>query len=435
MMRWDADTWTPSAAARSRRERWAGSYWTFVPMSLTSGADWRIDAELAVQAAHVERRIRAIGDSEAAGAFEGIARFLIRSEAVASSRIEGVSPSVKNVVLAELSSQDALSGFGHQAAEVAGNIAAVVAAVDTLGSAEAVTWSDLEELQRQLLPGFSQLGLRESQNWLGGSAVHPGEAEFIPPKPEVLPQGLEDLMAFINGAATGGLIQAGLAHAQFETLHPFADGNGRIGRALIHTVLTRRGLTSGAVLPISQVLMTWQQQYIDGLTAYRATPPGASMTGAEPPAELEISAGVNTWLDFFITAADAAVSQAERFMQEVQSVLDDYHEALDSQLDRRPRSDAVVWKLLELLPRTPILTQRIAEQLTGASVPSVRRALQQLSAAGITDSLAVGRGIRGHIARDLLDIVAHAERRMASTRFDTQVSVPVRPAPASPPPY
>ena len=113
-------------------------------------------------------------------------------------------------------------------------------------------------------------------------------------------------------------------------------------------------------------------------------------------------------------------------------MLDDYHEALDSQLDRRPRSDAVVWKLLELLPRTPILTQRIAEQLTGASVPSVRRALQQLSEAGITDSLAVGRGIRGHIARDLLDIVAHAERRMASTRFDTQVSGPDRPAPASP---
>lgn len=431
-MRWDRHTWTPPATARSRRERWSGTYWTFVPISLTSGADWRIDAELAVRAAHVERRIRAIGDSGAAGAFEGIARFLIRSEAVASSRIEGVSPSVKNVVLAELSSEDDLGGFGDQAADVAGNIAAVVEAVDTLGETEHVTWEDLEELQRQLLPDFSQLGLRERQNWLGGSAIHPGEAEFIPPKPEVLPQALEDLMAFINGAATGGLIQAGLAHAQFETLHPFEDGNGRIGRALIHTVLTRRGLTSGAVLPISQVLMTWQQQYIDGLTAYRATPPAASMTGAQPPAELEISAGVNAWLDFFVTAADTAVGQAERFMQEVQGVLGDYREAIASQPGGAPRSDAVVWKLIELLPRTPMLTQRIAEHLTGASAPAVRKALQQLSAAGITHRLAVGRGIRGHIARDLLDIVAHAERRMASTRFDTQVSAPARPAPASP---
>ncbi|MBD8019934.1 Fic family protein [Brevibacterium gallinarum] len=404
-----------------------------MPISLSSGEAWRIDAELAVRAAHVERRIRAIGDSEAAGAFEGIARILIRSEAVASSRIEGVSPSVNNVVLAELSLEDDLSGFGDQAAEVAGNIAAVVAAVDTLGSAETVTWNDLEELQRQLLPGFSQLGLRQRQNWLGGSAIHPGEAEFIPPKPDVLPQALEDLMTFINGAATGGLIQAGLAHAQFETLHPFGDGNGRIGRALIHTVLTRRGLTSGAVLPISQVLMTWQQRYIDGLTAYRATPPAASMTGDGPPAELDISAGVNEWLDFFVTAADAAVGQAERFMQEVQSVLDEYREAIASQPAGAPRSHAVVWKLIDLLPRTPMLTQRIAEQLTGASTPSVRKALQQLNDAGITHRLSVGRGIRGHIARDLLDIVAHAERRMASTRFDTKVSAPVRPAPASPP--
>jgi len=88
---------------------------------------------------------------------------------------------------------------------------------------------------------------------LGGTSYHPIEADFVPPPPDLVPGLIEDLLRYLNGATHAPLIQAALIHAQFETIHPFTDGNGRVGRALIHTVLTRRGLLPGMVLPTSAV--------------------------------------------------------------------------------------------------------------------------------------------------------------------------------------
>ncbi|PMD04261.1 Fic family protein, partial [Brevibacterium paucivorans] len=137
---------------------------------------------------------------------------------------------------------------------------------------------------------LSTPGIRDRQNWVGGSEIHPGQAEFIPPTEQALAPAVEDLVEFMNGAATGCLIQAGLVHAQFETLHPFADGNGRIGRVLIHTVFVRGGLTEGSVLPISQVLLTRSDEYVAELMAFRGIPRGAEFaTSAEPVRELSVS--------------------------------------------------------------------------------------------------------------------------------------------------
>lgn len=113
---------------------------------------------------------------------------------------------------------------------------------------------------------------------------------------------MADLVAYINGAAHAPLIQAAVMHAQFETIHPFIDGNGRVGRALIHMMLARRGLTEHAVLPISLVLATLRDQYVEGLSAYRHDAPTASA---------EARTSINAWLTTFVEASGIAAEQAE----------------------------------------------------------------------------------------------------------------------------
>ena len=199
----------------------------------------------------------------------GVARFLLRSEAIASSMIEGISPSPQQVALAELAQDEPIRGFGDQARLVANNITILERATAQLVESDLVSVGDVQQLQSALLIEKRHHGLRTVQNWIGGSNWHPMEADFVPPPPQQVPELMEDLMAYLNGSAHAPLVQAALVHAQFETIHPFTDGNGRVGRALIHCVLARRRLTPTAMLPISLVLATLRDTYIDGLTAYR----------------------------------------------------------------------------------------------------------------------------------------------------------------------
>lgn len=172
-----------------------------------------------------------------------------------------------------------------------------------------MTVTDLESLHRALLPDQPQLhGIRTRQNWIGGADHHPIDADFVPPPPHRVPELIDDLLIHLSGAAQSPLVQAALVHAQFETIHPFSDGNGRVGRALIHTVLARRGMTSSAVLPISLVLATRREQYIRGLTDYRYD--GASTSDAAV-------AGAGAWITTFVDAARDAADQARVIVDEL----------------------------------------------------------------------------------------------------------------------
>ncbi|MCB9389668.1 MAG: Fic family protein [Acidimicrobiia bacterium] len=105
--------------------------------------------------------------------------------------------------------------------------------------------------------------IRTEQNWIGGTSWGPLNAEFVPPPPDMLPMLLEDLVEFCNRADLPAVVQAAVAHAQFETLHPFADGNGRAGRCLIHIILGRRGMEGPLRPPISLGLAADKRSYIE----------------------------------------------------------------------------------------------------------------------------------------------------------------------------
>lgn len=152
--------------------------------------------------------------------------------------IEGIAPSPAQVALAELSHDEDIRGFSDQAALVANNITVLHRATQELVTTRELTTTDIVSLHTALLPNEQQhRGLRTVQNWIGGSNWHPLDADFVPPSHNEVPRLLADLPAYLNGAAHGPLTQAGLVHAQFETIHPFTDGNGRVGRALIHTIM------------------------------------------------------------------------------------------------------------------------------------------------------------------------------------------------------
>lgn len=239
---------------------------------------------------------------------------------------------------------------------------------------------------------------------------------------------MDDLVTYLNGAAHSPIVQAALVHAQFETIHPFTDGNGRVGRALIHTVLTRRGATRDAVLPVSLALATSSEAYVDGLATYRTTAPAGS-------ADWHIAR--EGWVAAFAQAAVHAADQAARIADELAQVRADWDERFERHraatgARRALRSDSATTKILADLPGTPVLTSATVTRIHGVSRARAVRALDELRDAGILTTRNAAPGRTAYVADDVLETITWAERRLASTRFDTRASAPARPVPAPP---
>jgi Fic family protein len=428
MATWEQASWESSVESGVPRSSMRmGTYTRYVPDPV-DGAALAVGGELSRQVAVLERQIRAL-NGDGAETLAGIARFLLRSEAIASSRIEGISPSAQQVALAELGQSESVRGVSEQARLVANNMTIVRRSTTELVDAESLTVDHIVDLHRSLLPDEQRHhGLRTVQNWIGGNNWHPIDADFVPPAPEAVPDLMQDLVDYVNGSAHSPIIQAAVVHAQFETIHPFTDGNGRVGRALIHTVLARRGLTERAVLPVSLVLATLRDQYVDGLSAYRH---------ASPPGSARASEAINQWVSTFVAAAAVAVKQSGKLVGQITELRADWHERLathrESQgLRPRPRADSAVVRLLDQLTEAPVVTATTLARILAVSFPAASAALEELELAKIMNTRSVERGARAYVAQEVLELITVAERALASTRFDTRASPPSRPAPALP---
>lgn len=360
-----------------------------------------------------------------------MSRFLLRSEAIASSRIEGITPSPKQIAFAELGQHEEVRGLSESAQLVANTMTVVRDAATHLQRAEAVTVEHVVGLHRALLPDEPRHhGLRTVQNWIGGSHWHPLDADFVPPTPDAVTSLMTDLTAYLNGAAHSPIVQAALVHAQFETIHPFTDGNGRVGRALIHTALTRRGTTPDVVLPISLVLATLSDTYVDGLTTYRTDAPAGSP---------DWHAARDRWITIFAQAAIHAADQASAIATELAQTRADWDERFEKHRaatgsQRALRSDSATMKILADLPATPVLTSATVTRIHGVSRARAVRALDELREAGILTTRNAAPGRTAYVADDVLETITWAERRLASTRFDTRTAALHRGAPAAPTP-
>jgi Fic family protein len=312
----------------------------------------------------------AVADLQAGGAhhdLETLAAPLLRSEALGSSFIEGLRTSNKRLALA---AYEPLAADGTALA-VLGNVRAMERAVDIGTNARRFGLGDLLDLHRALLVGTSEErfagAVRDSQNWIGGRGLSPADATFVPPPEDRLAPLLEDLVEFVNLNDLPAVAQAAIAHAQFETIHPFGDGNGRAGRCLIHVVLRRRDLARLFVPPISVVLATNARGYIAGLVDFR-------------------NGHTDDWIGVFADATTRAAEAAKRLWGQIDELLDEFLERAGS-----PRADSVARNIVLGLPAQPVVSADTAAVRYGVTPTAARAALNRLEQTGVLVPTRVGR--------------------------------------------
>ncbi|MEO0973768.1 MAG: Fic/DOC family N-terminal domain-containing protein [Pseudomonadota bacterium] len=308
----------------------------------------------------------------------------VRKEAVLSAQIEGTQATLMD--LFELEAAGTEPG-DPDIEEVCGYIDALQYAWNEFERDEGLPLSIrlLSNAHARLLSGARGAGkqpgeIRRSQNWIGGT--RPGNAVFVPPPPHRLPELLRDLERAIHEPADlPPLIRVGLLHVQFETLHPFLDGNGRLGRLLVTLLLRQWRLLTRPLLYLSLYLKTHRSEYFDRLTAVRER---GDWEG---------------WLAFFLegvaTAADEAVATARHLYRVVESARDRVLASDDATL--------LSLRLFEQLPEHPIITVNHAMDLLGCSRPAAGKAVNVLESAGVLGSLSERKKNRLFVFEDYVE--------------------------------
>lgn len=204
-----------------------------------------------------------------------------------------------------------------------------------------------------------------------------------------MPGLVEDLVAFIARDDIPPIAMAAIAHAQLETIHPFADGNGRVGRCLIHAIFRRAGLTPMFVPPISVVLAARPESYVGGLIEFR-------------------NGGIAPWVASFAEAVEQAATEGLAMVADVDELRSEWFER-----SGRPRQDSSAARLLEVLPASPILSASTASKLIGASPQRTLDGLKRLESSGVLTQISRGTWGRQYAAQQLFDLVAECEARIA----------------------
>ena len=372
--------WEPDATyGYSRRDSKPFRYHAFIPDPI-AGLDLALPASVAATIEAAATSAVELDGSAGIEDLEPIARLLLRAESVASSRIEGLRISHRRLEEALLAPQAARGA----ALDVVRNIQAMAKAVEIGSRSGQLGVSDLREIHATLLSTQRDKHIagriRTEQNWIGGGAT-PEVVQFIPPPPERVPDLLEDLVTFSNRENLSAVTQAAIAHVQFETIHPFADGNGRVGRCLVHVILRRRGLARRIVPPISVVLAANADRYIAGLTAFR-------------------SGDVAEWCDIFSEATQVAADRAVELGTKLLELKSEWLARAGS-----PRRGSTARRLVEGLSAHPLLSVASASRLLGVSEEAARAALNQLAERGVLRQITVGRRNRAWAADDVFDLL------------------------------
>lgn len=368
----------PGTASRRQLSRHRGPYRAAVPATI---ADVAVDLPPDVAAASTDAAQEvARFDAELGGEIAPFSAVLLRSESAASSQIENLTASARAIAEATLGEPT-----GANAREVVGNVAAMNAA---LALSDEISPAAILRMHAALLahtdPEIAGRW-RTEQVWIGGSPMGPHEAAFVPPRHQRVPAAIDDLVDFVSRTDVPVLAHVALAHAQFETIHPFPDGNGRTGRALMHAMLRHAGLTRNVTVPISAGLLVAVEEYFDALTAYRAGDPAPIV---ERVAE----------------AAYAAVDNGRRLIADLHEVRAGWNSRV------RARRDAATWRIADLLVRQPVVNVALISRELGIAPPNVYRALAPLVEAEVLTSSGRQRGRVWRSAEVLRAVDAFARR-------------------------
>lgn len=321
-----------------------------------------IPSSLGAEMDRALREIAALDDTHGEH-LASLSTLLLRAESVASSKIEHIDASIDDYARA-------LHGVRANSSAVS-MVASTRALDDLIRSVQGGTDIDLGSIYRahRLLmtddhAEHSYAGrFRDMQNWIGGSDHSPRGAMYVPPPPGTVSGYLDDLVSFANRNDLNILAQAAIAHAQFESIHPFTDGNGRIGRALINTILRRRGATHRVVVPLASAIVARRDAYFAALDAYRA-------------------GDAATLIRSFAAGSTIAAEESRVTAQRLALMPDQWREAAG-----RPRAGSAAARILDTLIDQPILSAEEAEHRVGGATSSVYAAVNRLHEAGVIRSL------------------------------------------------
>ena len=310
----------------------------------------------------------------------------VRKEAVVTSQIEGTQATLQDIVTFEATRR---ADRPDDVQEVCNYVDALTHARGQLADPRGLPLSVrlLRDVHRILMIGVrgadKQPGeIRRSQNWIGGS--RPGAARFVPPPPDQVPDALAALERWWHADSDlPPLVRAGLAHVQFETIHPFLDGNGRIGRLLIALLLEHWGLLDQPLLYLSLAFKRAQSEYYARLDAVRT------------------AGDWEGWTRFYLECVRQAAEDGVRAAQQLFALVDrDRHRIVTH---ARPTVAAI--RLLDRLPSAPVVNVPRAAKLLGLSAPPARKAIELLERLGVLREITGARRGRVYAYHEYLQIL------------------------------
>lgn len=350
-----------SPASRAERHRHTGYYESAVtppiadlnlsiPASLAADVD---EATAAVRDLDGYALQRLGADSAAVGPMSAI---LLRTESASSSQIENLTVGARQLALAELG-----ESRSENARLVVSNVHAMEAALRLADRLDADSILEMHRVLMQHARGWEEHAgrFRDQLVWVGTSAIGPVGAAHVAPRAGLVPGAIDDLVRFVARQDIPPIVQAAVAHAQFETIHPFGDGNGRTGRALVHALLRGKGMTRSTTIPVSAGLLTDTGRYFDALTAYRQ--------GDAAPI-----------IERFAFASRYASLEGRRLIDELDAVLIDAR-ARTTHL----RADAAALRLIPALIAQPVINARFTRQALDTNDMTAQRAIAALVDAGV----------------------------------------------------
>lgn len=389
-MTYETVPWTLSEGIRIPRSRQiahAGPYEAAVPPPIAA-LEVPLPGETLALADEASAEIARF-DAELGADIAPYASLLLRSESAASSRIENLTASAKAIALAELGDPTR-----HNAAIIVANTRAMQAALALADRLDEQAILDMHEVL--LGPSHPEwVGhWRDAQVWIGGSNYGPHGALFVPPRHELVPEAMADLLAFMARDDVPALVQATVAHAQFETIHPFPDGNGRTGRALIHSLLRAKRLTLTVTVPVSAGLLVDTGAYFDSLTAYRHGDPSTIVT-------------------LIADASFRAVANGRMLTTDLTAIRAGWAERITA------RRGAAAHGLADLLVRQPVVDSPLVQRELGVAATNANAAIEHLANKEILTKVSGKHRNRKWAAPDVLaaldDFAARAGLRSLAT--------------------
>lgn len=353
---WADETWEGGlipaiGPAATRLSHYGQSYRSAVPPHIAD-LDIEVESFTAQLAREAEIELTRF-DVEAGSRLRAFGPILLRSEASSSSQIENLTASARQIFNVEAG----VSGSGN-ATEIAANSRAMIEAI---ALSDSITPDAVKTMHRTLMSGqrkHTPGEYRSEPVWIGRRAESPVKADYVAPNHALVPELMTDLTAYANRSDLRPLEQIAITHAQFETIHPFSDGNGRTGRALAQSMLRHTRVTRDVVVPVSAGLLADVSGYHRALTAYREGDP-------------------NPIVHAFAAAALRAVPNGRHLVTDLGEISEGWHEAA------RPRPESVKAKVLEFAITQPVFTAESIAATFGISPSNIYRYLKELQDIGI----------------------------------------------------